>query len=103
MSAFYVLVQEGHEAEMRRQELIDGLKEMSADSFGDDPSATQVKWHVVPKGFAWTGGKPSHSSIIRCVIPDGLTYETRAGFMMKICELWVQQTGCDGMDVMITT
>ena len=101
MNSYHVFVQKGQSSEPRQQELVDGLKALSAESFGDDPSATPVRWYVIPEGFAWTGGKPSTSSLIRCDVPE-MPSDTRTEFMDKISDLWVEQTGCDRTDVVIT-
>lgn len=103
MSSYHVLVQEGHKSVERKQELIDGIKKIAADAFGDDPSSTQVNWHVVSKGFAWTGGKPSTTSVIRCDVPEDIAYDTRVSVLKAITNLWVEQTGIDSNEVTITT
>ena len=103
MSAYRVLVQEGQEAAKRQEELIHGIRKIAAEVFGDDPDMTPVHWHVVSKGFAWTGGKPSGTTVIRCDVPDDILYQDRVRLLSSITELWVDQTGIDSNEVTVTT
>ncbi len=103
MTKYIATIQEGNEAENLKQELTLGLKEIAAESFGNDTVTTDVKWKVIPKGFAWTAGKPSNSSAFLCVVPDDLQFETRANFMTRVNDLWVGQTGADPNELLIFT
>ena len=103
MSQYSVLIQQGQEADKHQQELIAGVKKIAADIFDDDADGTPVHWHVVAKGFAWTGGKPSSTSVIRCDVPDDITYENRVRLLKAITDLWVKQIGIDSNEVTVTT
>ena len=103
MITYRVLVQDGQEAEKQQQALTDGIKKISAEVFGDSKDITQVYWYVVPSGFAWTGGVPSTTSVIRCDVPDDILYKTRVRLLSSITDLWVEKTRIDSNYITVTT
>ena len=100
MTTYIATIQEGHAAESLQRELTSELANIATESFGDE---SEVKWKVIPKGFGWTAGRPSNSSIILCVVPEDLEFKTRANFMSRINEMWVDKTSSDPNELLIFT
>ena len=103
MTQLIASIQEGQEADGLRDELAIGLRGIAAESFGGRPEDTDVKWKVIPKGFAWTAGKPSRTSVLICVVPEDLAYKTRARFMRRVNDFWVDETGTSANELLIFT
>ena len=103
MPDFVCIVQEGQEAERRQDALAAGLRKLGAEHFGDDPDALEIEWRVVRKGFGWTAGEPSTTSLIVRSVPEGWPGEQRETFMREICEMWSATTGCTINEVVVTT
>lgn len=103
MTKFVATIQEGHGAVEIMPVLTQGLKQIAAQSFNNTIDESKVRWKIIPKGFAWTAGKPSNSSVLMCTIPQDISFETRAGFMRQINNFWVQQTGADPDQLLIFT
>lgn len=103
MAKYIATIQEGHEAEGLQEELTAGLKDIAASTLGDERESTEVKWKVIPKGFGWTAGRPSNSSVLLCVVPEKLQFKTRATFMTRVNDLWVEKTGADSNELLIFT
>jgi hypothetical protein len=102
MPEYACLIQEGQRADRRRAELEDGLRRIGQDAFGDDPADSQVAWTVVRRGFAWTAGEPSTSSLVIRSVPPGLPLAQREAFMHRVCELWERVTGCSTNEIVVT-
>lgn len=102
MARYVCMIQEGQAADRRRSELADGLRAIGAECFGDDPAATDVSWSVVKRGFAWTAGEPSTSSIVVRSVPVGLPDDRREAFLRRVCDLFVKVTGCSVDEVVVT-
>ena len=102
MADYVCIIQEGQPADERREELAAGLREIGVAAFGDDPAAQRVSWNVVKRGFGFTAGEPSTSSIIIRSVPPGLRDDRREAFMRKVCDLWERVTGCTTNEVVVT-
>jgi hypothetical protein len=102
MRLYVCMIQQGQTADRKRSELADGLRRIGQESFGDDPSETEISWNVVKKGFAWTAGEPSTSSIVVRSVPVGLPLERREAFMREVCDLWQNVTGCSIQEIVVT-
>ena len=102
MPEYACVIQEGQTADRRRSELAEGLKKIGHEAFGDDPTQTSISWVVVKKGFAWTAGEPSTSSIVVRSVPVGLSLDLREAFMRGVCELWQNVTGCSIHEIVVT-
>jgi hypothetical protein len=96
------IIQEGQSADQRREALATGLRRIGQEAFGDDPSATEINWIAIKKGFAWTAGEPSTASIIVRSVPVGLPLAEREAFMRKVCDLWAEVTGCSIKEIVVT-
>ncbi len=103
MAKYIATIQEGHPAQSIRDELASGLKAVAEGALGDDPATTDVVWKIIPKGFGWTAGRPSNSSVLLCVVSEDLQFKARANFMSKVNDLWVSKTGADPNELLIYT
>jgi hypothetical protein len=97
------MIQEGQIAEPLRDRLADGLRHLSAEAFGDVPAEVEIRWVTIRKGFGFTAGKPSTSSLIARSVPTGFGDEERSAFMSRVCDLWQEVTGCHPDEVVVTT
>lgn len=102
MRQYVCMIQEGQTADRKRPELAEGLRRIGQEAFGDDPAATGISWNVVKKGFAWTAGEPSTSSIVVRSVPVGLSLDRREAFMRQVCDLWTNVTGCSVQEIVVT-
>ena len=102
MADYVCVIQEGQEASQKRDALAEGLRRIGQEAFGDDPAAIEISWIDVKRGFAWTAGEPSTSSIVIRSVPVGHPDDQREAFMRKVCELWEQQTGCSTDEIVVT-
>jgi hypothetical protein len=96
------IIQEGQTAQQRQELLAGGLRRIGQESFGDDPTACEISWIVVKRGFGWTAGEPSTSSIVVRSVPVGLPLDQRETFMRKVCDLWEKETGCSINEIVVT-
>jgi hypothetical protein len=97
------MVQEGQTADKSRTRLTEGLQRLGAETFGEVAAEVEVRWVAVPKGFGFTAGKPSTSSLIARSVPTGFSDAARAAFMTRVSDFWQQITGCDPDEVVVTT
>ncbi|MEM8862365.1 MAG: hypothetical protein AAGD96_28950 [Chloroflexota bacterium] len=103
MIKFVATIQTGHEAEHIMPLLTQGLQNIAVESFKEHAEESAVRWKVIPKGFAWTAGRPSNSSVLMCTVPKRISFETRADFMLQVNDYWVDQTGADSHELLIFT
>jgi hypothetical protein len=96
------MIQEGQAPDRERAALEDGLRRIGEDSFGEVGSKTDISWVVVGKGYAWTAGKPSTSSIVVRSVPVGFEPDRREAFMRKVCDLWTSVSGCSINEIVVT-
>ncbi len=96
------IIQEGQAAEREKAGLEAALRALGEERFGDDPSATEVDWVVMKKGWAWTAGEPSTSSLIIRSVPAGLPDDERESFLRSVCDLWAERTGCHINEIVVT-
>ena len=102
MPDYACIVQQGQEAERRRDALEQGLRRIARDCFGDDPAAVEFRWTAMPEGMAWTAGEPSRSSIVVRSVPVGFDDARREAFMKSVCDLWIETTGCSIEEIVVT-
>ena len=102
MPDFACIIQEAQSAHHEQAKLEAGLRRIGQECFGDDPSQTEFSWIVMKKGFAWTAGEPSTSSIIVRSVPVGLPLDQREAFMRKVCDLWESEAGCSINEIVVT-
>jgi len=102
MPDYVCIVQEGQAAEQKQGALAEGLKAIGQQAFGDDPAKTEISWVTMKKGFAWTAGKPSTSSIVIRSVPVGLPSDQRESYLRTVCDLWIETTGCSINEIVAT-
>ena len=102
MADYVCIIQEGQAAQRRQEALAQGLRKIGQKAFGDDPSTTEISWLVMKKGFAWTAGEPSTSSLVIRSVPVGLPDERREPYLRSVCDLWVNETGCSINEIVAT-
>jgi len=96
------MIQEGQAADQKQGALAEGLRRIGREAFGDGPDGCEVSFTVIPKGFGWTAGEPSTSSIVIRSVPVGLALERREAFMRQVCGLWESVTGCSIEEIVVT-
>ena len=102
MDHYACIIQEGQTADLRIDALEAGLKKLASDFFGDDPNEVGIRWTRQEKGWAWTAGEPSTSSIVVRSVPVGYDDEEREKFLRAVCDLWVDTTGCSINEIVAT-
>jgi len=102
MAHYACMIQEGQEAERRKDALADGLREIAQRTFGEHPDEVEIQWDSLPKGFAWTGGEPSTSSIVVRSVPVGFDNDEREVLLRSMCDLWIETTGCTINEIVAT-
>ena len=102
MPHYACIIQEGQEPERKKDALAEGLKKIGQQSFGDDPEKTEIRWTSLAKGYAWTAGEPSTSSIVVRSVPVGFPDAPREVFLRAVCDLWVEETGCSINEIVAT-
>ena len=102
MPDYACIVQEGQAADRERKALAEGLAAIGREAFGDAPGAAEIRWVVVKKGFGWTAGEPSTSSLVIRSVPVGLPPDEREAFMRRVCDLWQEVTGCSINEIVVT-
>ena len=103
MTRFVITNQQEHQPTEHKETLASGLKAITKQMFGRDVSDSGVSWNVVPKGFGFTAGEPSSSTVVLCGMPDNTEYDQRVEFMERINDLWVRTTGIDANKLAIFT
>lgn len=102
MAHYVCMIQEGQEAERQKAALADGLREIGQRAFGDRPEDVEIRWNTLAKGYAWTAGEPSTSSIVVRSVPVGLPNDQREEFLHSVCNLWMETTGCSINEIVVT-
>ena len=87
-------MQEGHIGEETRAKLAAALQEITQDVLGESPDDVPVTFTDIPEGFAFRGGEPSTTSLVRGSIVGGVTQAVREDFMRRICDRWMEISGC---------
>ena len=103
MTRYIATTQQGHVVENHMEELTVGIQGIASEFFGNDPINSEVRWKVIPKGFGFTAGQLSSSTVLLCIVPDELEYSTRVEFMKRINAFWVKETGIDSNKLAIFT
>jgi hypothetical protein len=97
------MVQEGQIADRMRDRLGAGLRQLAAETFGEAEAEVEIRWVTIAKGFGFTAGKPSTSSLIARSAPAGFGDDERRAFMSRVSDLWREVTGCHPDEVVVTT
>ncbi len=102
MSRTVCMIQEGQAADAKRGALEAGLRRIGQECFGDDPAVAEITWRPVRRGFGFTAGEPSTSSLVIRSVPVGLPLAARERFMRRVCALFETETGCHVDEVVVT-
>ncbi len=102
MAHFACMIQEGQEADRKREALAARLRSLAHETFGEAADAVEIKWIPIAKGYAWTAGEPSTSSIVVRSVPVGYPDDEREKLLRAICDLWVETTGCSIEEIVAT-
>ncbi len=102
MNQFACIIQEGQAADRKADALEAGLKRLAREFFGDDPADVGIGWTRQPRGWAWTAGQPSTSSIVVRSVPVGFDNDQREAYLHAVCDLWVETTGCTVNEIVAT-
>jgi hypothetical protein len=102
LAQYVCMIQEGQEPDRRREALANGLRNLAHRTFGEDADAVEIRWVSIAKGYAWTAGEPSTTSIVVRSVPVGYPNVEREQLLRSICELWVDTTGCSIDEIVAT-
>jgi len=92
--SFNCTMQEGQIGEELRAELTVALQQITRDVLGESPDDVPVTFSDIPRGFGFRGGEPSTTSLVRGSIVGGITQDVREDFMRRICDSWMEISGC---------
>jgi len=95
------MVQEGQlPTDEQRDELEHALKTVVRDHVG--PKARlAVAWMTIPKGSAYSAGKPSTSSLVQVGVPDGFNQSAREALMHDVNDRWCAITGQTPFELLV--
>jgi len=99
---FACMIQAGQAADRQRDALAARLRDLAHRTFGEDADAVEIRWLPIAKGYAWTAGEPSTTSIVVRSVPVGYPNDERENLLREICDLWVETTGCSIDEVVAT-
>ena len=77
------------------------IKDQYAKYFGGNTKFAIV-WTEIGKGQAFTAGRPSKTTTVMVDVPDGTDDEKRHAFMASACQHWVDITGCDRSEIILS-
>ena len=100
MSQFRCIIQADGNADRRRDRLEQRLADHHTRHYPDEQ--TTVNWIAIPRGYMFTEGKQSTSSIVSCFVDHQTTLDTRAAYMRDLCDLWTEITECTDHEVVVT-
>jgi hypothetical protein len=102
MAHYACIVQAGQTAEREQARLSDGLKRIAREELGESPDAVEIQWITIAKGFGFTAGQPSTSSLVVRSVPVGFADGPRTRLMTRISDLWQEVTGCASDEIVVT-
>jgi hypothetical protein len=102
MPHFVCMVQAGQPADLAQAQLAAGLKQIGRDLLADPSDGIEIAWHSIARGFGFTAGAPSTSSLVVRSVPVGFPDAEREAFLSRVCELWTKLTGCSPNEIMVT-
>jgi len=102
LARFVCMIQEGQEPDRKREALAAGLRNLAHRTFGEDADAVEIRWLPIAKGYAWTAGEPSTTSIVVRSVPVGYPDDEREELLRSICDVWVETTGCSIDEIVAT-
>ena len=100
--SFICTMQEGQIDEATRETLAAGLQQITQDVLGELPDDVPVAFSDIPSGFGFRGGEPSTTSLVRGSIVGGVTQDVREDLMRRICDMWMEISGCTVDDLVVS-
>ena len=92
--SFRCTMQEGQIGEEVRVRLAAGLQQIAQEVLSEAADDVPVTFHDLPNGYAFRGGAPSTTSLVRGAIVGGVTQDVREDLMRRICDMWMEISGC---------
>lgn len=102
MAQYTCMIQDGQEPHHQMEALAAGLAALAQRTFSEAPAEVEINWNVLPKGWAFTAGEPSTSSICVRSVPVGYPDDQREELLHAICDLWMDTTGCSIDEIVAT-
>ncbi len=100
--SFNCTMQEGQIGEETRSTLAAGLQQITQEVLGASPADVPVTFSDIPSGFGFRGGEPSTTSLVRGSIVGGVTQDVREDLMRRICDMWMEISGCTVDDLVVS-
>ena len=102
MARVVCMVQQGQASERKQDELAERLAALGRETFGDPPGDPDLRWVSIPDGYGFTAGRPSTSSLVIRTVPPGYPDDQREAFLLRVCDLWQDVTGCTKDEIVVT-
>ena len=96
------MVQAGQISEAQRAKLMTGLERIAGELLGALPGKTDIRWVEIDKGFGFSAGEPSKSSVVVRSVPVGFQDDRRETLLTEISNLWQDVTGCTANEIVAT-
>ncbi len=100
--SFNCTMQEGQIGEDARSQLAAGLQQITQNVLSEAPEDVPVTFSDIPAGFGFRGGDPSTTSLVRGSIVGGITQDVREDLMRRICDMWMEISGCTVDDLVVS-
>lgn len=94
MIDFECIVQEGCVPDEVRPRLTAELVRISTSLLGGSTDEVDVEFNEIRKGFGFRGGRPSTTSVVVVLLPDGSEPQKRALMLREIGAMWCDVVGC---------
>lgn len=88
------LVQQDQIAPAVRQQLEVEIGRIAREALGGHATQIRFVWIDVARGFGYTAGKPSTSSVVGLTVPNGTDDGLRERLLRSVCEAWSRTVGC---------
>jgi hypothetical protein len=102
MADYACMVQAGQVSESQQARLAAGLDRIAGELLGAAPRSTDIRWVVIEKGFGFSAGEPSKSSVIVRSVPIGFPDDHRETLLTEISNLWQDVIGCTANEIVVT-
>lgn len=96
------MVQQDQIPQDTRDELAQGLRDVSRNVLGEYAVQFQVAWMDIAPGSGYTAGSPSTTSLAGLSVPDGTDAELREALLSAVCSRWSAITGCSVNEIVAT-
>src|SRR5262245_51366364 len=96
------MVQAGQISAAQQAKLAEGLDRIAGKLLDVPPRSTDIRWVVIEKGFGFSAGEPSKSSVVVRSVPVGFPDDRREKLLTEISHLWQDVTGCTADEIVAT-